>query len=146
MDGAHLFRAADSRAGTDCQDAWLQSARRNRFTRGQGHRMITRRNVLVLGFCAATVSSTLHAQQAGKVARIGFLYFGARSSDGGRYSAFMQGMRDQGLVEGRDFTVEARFADGKAERAPALAADLVRLKVDVIVATGSAIYRALQRE
>ncbi len=108
--------------------------------------MITRRNVLVLGVCAAVAPSSLHAQQAGKVARIGFLYFGARSSDGGRYNAFMQGMRDQGLVEGRDFTIEARFADGKAERAPALAADLVRLKADVIVATGTAVYRALQRE
>ena len=77
---------------------------------------------------------------------MGFLYFGSRQSslDTGRYDAFVQGMRELGYVEGTNFIIEARFADGKPERLPALAAELVRLKVDVIVATGTPAYRALQ--
>jgi len=86
------------------------------------------------------------AQPQSKGARIGFLYFGSRQSalDTGRYNAFVQGMRELGYVEGTNFVIEARFADGKHERLPALAAELVRLKVDVIVATGTPAYRALQ--
>jgi putative tryptophan/tyrosine transport system substrate-binding protein len=64
--------------------------------------------------------------------------------DTGRYNAFIEGMGELGYTEGKNFTTEARFADGKAERTPALAAELVRLNVDVIVATGSPSYRALQ--
>jgi putative ABC transport system substrate-binding protein len=62
----------------------------------------------------------------------------------GRYDAFVQGMRELGYVEGTNAIIEARFADAKAERLPAIAAELVRLKVDVIVATGTPVYRALQ--
>ena len=86
------------------------------------------------------------AQPRGKVWRIGFFYFGSRQSalDTGRYEAFVKGMRELGYVEGKNLAIEARFGDGKIDRAPALAAELVRLKVDVIVATGSVAYRALQ--
>jgi putative ABC transport system substrate-binding protein len=86
------------------------------------------------------------AQQLSKVARIGFLYYGSRQSslDTGRYNAFVEGMRKLGYVEGTNFIIEARFADGKLERLPALAAELVRLKVDVIVTQGTPVNRALQ--
>jgi putative ABC transport system substrate-binding protein len=86
------------------------------------------------------------AQQPSKVARLGFLYYGSRQSslDSGRYSAFIQGMRELGYVEGSNLVIEARFADGNNERLPALAAELVRLKVDVIVVTGTSALRALQ--
>ncbi|HEY1436305.1 MAG TPA: ABC transporter substrate-binding protein [Casimicrobiaceae bacterium] len=86
------------------------------------------------------------AQQSGKVWRIGFFYFGSRQSalDTGRYNAFVQGLRELGYVEGKNIIIEARFGDGKIERAPGLAANLVQSKVDVIVATGSVAYRALQ--
>jgi putative ABC transport system substrate-binding protein len=86
------------------------------------------------------------AQVPSKAARIGFFYFGSRQSslDSGRYNAFVQGMRELGYVEGTNLIIEARFGDGKAERLPALAAELVRLKVDVIVATSTPVYRALQ--
>ena len=105
-----------------------------------------RRFLLALGAGVLAVPRGSLAQPQAKVARIGFLYFGSRQSavDGGRYSAFVQGMRELGYVEGRNFIIEARFADGKNERVPALAAELVRLKVDVIVATGTPVYRALQ--
>jgi len=109
--------------------------------------MATRRTFLIaLGAGVLAVPRGSLAQPPAKVVRIGFLYFGSRQSavDGGRYSSFVQGMRELGYVEGRSFLIEARFADGKNERLPALAAELVRLNVDVIVATGSPVYRALQ--
>ena len=90
---------------------------------------------------------TVDAQHAGKVARIRFLYFGSRQPGPGaaRYAAFLEGLRELGYVEGKDVIVEARFAESKSERLPALVEELLRLKVEVIVATGSPVYRALQR-
>jgi putative ABC transport system substrate-binding protein len=86
------------------------------------------------------------AQQQGRVSRIGFFYFGSRQSslDTGRYNAFVQGMRELGYIEGKNFVIETRFGDGKIERLPGLAAELVRLNVDAIVATGSPVYNALR--
>jgi len=76
------------------------------------------------------------AQQAAKVARIGFLAANLSASPHLR-EAFLQGLRDLGYVEGRNVVIEYRSAEGKLERLPALAAELVALKADVIVA-GSA--------
>src|SRR5437762_14366660 len=76
------------------------------------------------------------AQQAAKVARIGFLSVGLAASPD-RRDAFLQGLRDLGYVEGRNVAIEYRDAEGKVERVPALAAELVALKVDVIVVPGS---------
>jgi len=105
-----------------------------------------RRFLIALGTGVLAVPRGSLARAQSKVARIGFLYFGSRQSslDTGRYNAFVQGMRELGYVEGTNFIIEARFADGKPERLPALAAELVRLKVDVIVATGTPVYRSLQ--
>src|SRR5262249_61125396 len=72
------------------------------------------------------------AQQAAKVARIGWLGFEGRGAP--RNEAFLQGLRDLGYVEGRNVVIEYRAAEGKLERLPTLAAELVSLKVDVIVA------------
>jgi putative ABC transport system substrate-binding protein len=69
------------------------------------------------------------AQQAGKVARIGVL--------GTKSEAFLQGLRDLGYVEGRNVVIEYRLDEGKPERLPALAAELVALRVDVIVTAGT---------
>jgi putative ABC transport system substrate-binding protein len=100
----------------------------------------------VLGAGVLAVPRSSPAQPQPKGARIGFLYYGSRQSalDTGRYNAFVQGMRELGYVEGTNLVIEARFADGKHERLSALAAELVRLKVDVIVGTGTPTYRALQ--
>ncbi|MDB5810050.1 MAG: hypothetical protein JWN94_2172 [Betaproteobacteria bacterium] len=86
------------------------------------------------------------AQGAG-TARIGFLYFGTRRSavDSLRYQAFIDSLRALGHIEGKNIVIEARFADGKIENIKALAAELVKLKADVIVATGSQTYRPLQQ-
>ena len=75
------------------------------------------------------------AQQAAKVARIGFLSLNVAPN---RHlgEAFREGLRDLGYVEGRNLVIEYRDAEGKVERLPALAAELVALKVDVIVTGG----------
>ncbi len=102
---------------------------------------------LTLAFAVLVCLPVAVAQQSGKVARVGFLYFGSHQTGPGadRYAAFLQGMRDLGYVEGKNLIVEARFAESKPERVPDLATELLRLKVDVIVATGSPTYRVLQR-
>jgi putative ABC transport system substrate-binding protein len=76
------------------------------------------------------------AQQAAKVARIGYLAANLAANPH-LQEAFRQGLRDLGYVEGRNVVIEYRFAEGKFERFPALAAELVALKVDVIVAPGT---------
>ena len=89
----------------------------------------------------------MEAQPSLKIAPIGFLYFGSREPGpgAGRYAAFLEGLRELGYVEGKDLIVEPRFAESKPERLPTLVEELLRLKVDAIVATGSPVYRVLQR-
>ncbi len=71
-------------------------------------------------------------QQAGRVPRIGYL--GTRTPSDFGLDAFRQGLREQGWVEGQNIVIEYRFAEGRLDRLPDLAAELVRLKVDIIVA------------
>jgi len=77
------------------------------------------------------------AQQPGKIFRIGFLDPSTASGSAGLLEAFWQEMRKLGWIEGKNSTTEYRFAEGKSERVSELAADLVRLKVDLIVVTGT---------
>jgi ABC-type uncharacterized transport system substrate-binding protein len=76
------------------------------------------------------------AQQPAKIPRIGYLSgsFGSTSPD--RREAFRQGLRELGYIEGKSILVEYRYADGKFDRLPALATELVRLKVDIILTAG----------
>jgi putative ABC transport system substrate-binding protein len=78
------------------------------------------------------------AQSPGKVPRVGYMNPGSSSDPVRlrRLEAFRQGLRELGYVEGRNIALEPRWAEGKYDRYPALAADLIRLKVDVIVAVG----------
>jgi putative tryptophan/tyrosine transport system substrate-binding protein len=82
------------------------------------------------------------AQQLAKAHRIGLLC--AVSCDGPWYEAFRQGLRELGYVEGRNITIESRFAAGKLDQLRDRVAELVRLKVDVIVADGTSAARAAQ--
>jgi putative ABC transport system substrate-binding protein len=77
-----------------------------------------------------------HAQQTGKVLRIGFLDNSTAAGSAVLVDAFRQEMRKLGWIEGKNITIEYRFAEQKDERLPELAADLVRLKIDLIVVTG----------
>ena len=109
--------------------------------------MTTRRELLIaLGLGAFVPLFASIAQTQGKVWRIGFLDLGSRQSslDAGRYPAYLQGMRELGYVEGKHFVVETRFADGNSERLATLAAELVRLKVNVILTFGTSASRAVQ--
>jgi ABC-type uncharacterized transport system substrate-binding protein len=104
--------------------------------------MRRREFVTLLGGATASWPLAARAQQAGKLWRIGFLAGGSRpvSSDFNPYGGFLRGMRELGYVEGKDFSVEWRFAEGRFTLFPDLAAELVRLSVDVIVlGTGSAV-------
>jgi ABC-type uncharacterized transport system substrate-binding protein len=80
----------------------------------------------------ATVPMAAHAQQAGRVPRIGIL---ANLRDGvpDLWGAFLEALRELGYVEGRNISIEWRVSEGKYERLPALAAEIVRAKADVIV-------------
>ena len=93
--------------------------------------------LLVVGALAAPLAS--FAQPKGKLWRVGHLTVVSRQSylESGRHDAFIQGMHKLGYVEGKDFVLETRFADGKNERLAALADELVRAKVDVIVTVGT---------
>ena len=102
---------------------------------------------MVIALAAATLAPSAALAQGSKTLRIGFLYFGTRGSaiDTGRYPGFIESLRALGYVEGKNIVIEARFADGNVENIKALAAELVKLKPDVIVATGSQTYRPLQQ-
>jgi putative ABC transport system substrate-binding protein len=74
------------------------------------------------------------AQQVGKVYRVGYLSAGSRESQEPLYQAFLQGLSKRGWVDGQNLIVERRWAEGRNQRLPALAAELVQRKVEVIVA------------
>ena len=82
------------------------------------------------------------AQQTGKVPRIGYLSPTSPSVSPTRIEAFRQGLRELGYVEGKNIVIEYRYAEGKFDRLAALAAELVRLNVDLIVTTGPTVTRA----
>ncbi len=82
------------------------------------------------------------AQQAKKIPRIGFLGVVSASAAARRIEAFRQGLRELGYVEGKNIVIEYRHAEGKLERLPALATELVRLKVDIIITRGPPATRS----
>ena len=104
--------------------------------------------VLISGLCALLLTLCLPvepqhpAQQPTKVARIGFLVAVSPSAAAARTEAFRQGMRELGYVEAKNIVFESRYAEGNLDRLPALAAELVRLKVDIIVTAGGQATRA----
>src|SRR5258708_1541746 len=97
------------------------------------------RKITVLTLCAMLLVlwASADAQQAGKIFRIGYLDDGTASSIAVRLETFRQELSKLGWIEGKNITIEYRFAEQKNERLPELTADLVRLKVDLIVVTGA---------
>jgi putative tryptophan/tyrosine transport system substrate-binding protein len=93
---------------------------------------------LGLALCASlfTLCSSVEAQQPKKVARIGYLNAVAPSTGSDRIEALRQGLRELGYVDRKNIIIETRYAEGNLDRLPALANELVRLKVDVIVTSG----------
>jgi putative ABC transport system substrate-binding protein len=116
--------------------------------RGEGTHLNPRRQVLIaLGLGMLAGPRVILGQQPGRVWRVGFLalrHVDLVDTDY-YYGPFRQGMRELGYVEGRNLAIEWRSAEGKAERLPALAAELVQLKVDVIVTAGTPAASAAQK-
>jgi putative ABC transport system substrate-binding protein len=99
----------------------------------------------IIGFALTALLFALsfpaEAQQLTKVPRIGFLLASSLSANSARIEALRQGLRELGYVEEKNIVIELRSAEGKSERVRALAVELVRLKVDIIVSAGPAVTR-----
>ena len=102
------------------------------------------RRTFIGGVASALLAAPLaaHAQQAGKVFRIGILETIPAAQNAANLDALRKGLRELGYVEGRNLIIEYRSADGRAERFPELASELLRLKADLIVTRGTPAARA----
>ena len=112
--------------------------------KGQPRQRITYRFAVIF-LIATSVVAWFHpaeAQQPTKIPRIGFLSGASPSTNVPRHEAFRQGLRELGYVEGKNIVIEYRYAEGKRDLLRALAAELVRLKVDIILSAGPAPTRA----
>ncbi len=103
------------------------------------------RLVVAVALGAPLLPAAAPAQPPAKVPRVGVLASSAAANSPYVFEAFRQGLRELGYVEGRNIAIEWRFAEGKLDRLPDLAAELVRLKVDVIVASSNPGIVALKR-
>jgi len=103
-----------------------------------------KKKITVLTLCATLFALCLpaEAQQPTKIPRVGYLAANSLSDISARVEAFRQGLRELGYVEGKNIVLEWRSSEGKFDRLPALAAELVRLKVDMIVTPGAPATRA----
>jgi len=123
----------------------MANALRNRFVVSGTRKWKTkfhRLKALALSALVFAITFPVQAQQPTKVPRIGYLTGTSLSTNAARNEAFRQGLRELGYVEGKNIVIEWRSAEGKLDRLPALAAELVRLKVDVIVTGGPPANRA----
>ncbi|MGH7321228.1 MAG: ABC transporter substrate-binding protein, partial [Candidatus Rokuibacteriota bacterium] len=101
--------------------------------------------MLLLAVAILVVPLAAEAQQATRVPRIGVLLSNSKSSQSSHVEALQQGLRERGYVEGRNIAIEYRYGDGKLDRLPKLAAELVGLNVDLIVTGGTPPTRAAQQ-
>jgi putative tryptophan/tyrosine transport system substrate-binding protein len=100
-------------------------------------RALDRRTFVVGGVAALAAPLAAEAQQSAKIPRVGYLFSFTRTGGEHLWDACREGLRELGYVEGRDMVLEPRWADGQHERLPRLVAELVRAKVDVIVAAAT---------
>ena len=108
--------------------------------------MTTRRDLLIaLGAGGCALPFLSFAQQSAKVARIGYLGPTSAESAAPRLAALRKGLRELGRIEGKNLVIEFRWADDQYDRLPALAAELVQLKVDLIVTHGTPGTRAAKK-
>ena len=106
--------------------------------------MKRREFITLLGGAAVAWPIAARAQQVGKLPTIGFLGGQTPSTAGQWLAAFEQRLRELGWIEGRNVAIEVRWAEGRSERAAEIAAEFARLKVDVIVTSGPAVFAAKQ--
>src|SRR6516225_2186713 len=106
--------------------------------------MRRREFITLLGSAVTAWPLAARAQQSGKLPKIGFLGSGSAPSWSSWTAAFVQRLNELGWVEGRTVAIETRWAEGRSERFAEIAAELVGLKVDVIVTSGLAVPAAKQ--
>src|SRR5258706_10498227 len=92
----------------------------------------------------AGAGAMAQAQQPTKIPRIGFLGGGSAAANAGRLEGFQQGLRELGYVKGKNIAIDQRWAEGKIDRLAALAAELVQLKVDIIVSAGPTVTHVVK--
>jgi putative tryptophan/tyrosine transport system substrate-binding protein len=105
--------------------------------------------ILLYTLLSLLISVLFHpadAQQAAKVPRIGYVGAGSTATAGHHAQAFVQGLRELGYVEGQNIAIEYRWADGKLERLSGLMADLVQVKVDIIVSSATPAIRIAKQQ
>src|SRR5215218_6465887 len=103
--------------------------------------LMRRREVIALFGSAAAWTAAARAQTAQKIPRIGILDLAPTNSEPG----LRRGLRELGYVEGQNVVIEARYADGRQERLPELAAELLRMKMDIIASATSQAIQAVRR-
>lgn len=106
---------------------------------------LQRRSLLVAGSCALATSLARSQPSSGRAIHIGILVGGGYAQRGHLEQALLQGLREQGYVEGRNLVVERRYADGNLQRVPDLARELSLLKLDAVVATCSPTTQAARQ-
>jgi ABC-type uncharacterized transport system substrate-binding protein len=106
-----------------------------------------KKKITVLTLCAMlfALSHSASAQQPTNVPRIAYLGATSLTANAARVEAFRQGLRELGYVEGKNIVIELRSAEGKQDRLPALVAELIRLKIDIIVSAGPSVTRAAKK-
>jgi putative ABC transport system substrate-binding protein len=138
--GGHCKYAHESGIGPEADLAiWTFVAKRPTVApRKLGQLAVRRREFITLASTAATWPLVAHAEQpAGRVYRVGYLAIASRELSLPFLEAFEEGLRKLGYRVGENVTIEYRFANGETDRLPALAADLVRLGVDIIIPLGA---------
>jgi putative ABC transport system substrate-binding protein len=106
----------------------------------------TGRRQFLMAAGALLATPLARAQTTEKMRRVAWLTAGSPKSHGGFLQAFRDGLKERGWVEGRNLAIEARWAEGHMDRLPPLAAELVRLKPDVIVSAGNVVHLAVKKE
>src|SRR5215469_373948 len=129
--------------GTELNQCEGQRPRDN-LPRSKNSALIAQHSVFSVALCTLllALSISAKAQQPKKVPRIGFLTGAPAFSMAARVETFRQGLRELGYVEGKNIVIEYRYAEGNSDRLPRFAAELVRLKIDVIVTAGPASTRS----
>jgi ABC-type uncharacterized transport system substrate-binding protein len=107
--------------------------------------MKRRQFITLIGGAAAAWPLRVRAQQAGKLPTIGYMGSNTPSAESQRIAAFVQRLRELGWIEGRTIAIEGRWGEGRNERFAEIAAEFVRLKVDVIVTAGAAAVVAIKQ-
>jgi putative tryptophan/tyrosine transport system substrate-binding protein len=126
------------RFGFSCSDNWKSKTCAEPRLRIQNRKLV---GLVTFVIAFAMCGPKADAQQPTKIPRIGLLGGGSASANAGRIGAFRQGLRELGYVEGKNVVMEYRWAEGKLDRLPAFAAELVRLKVAIIVSAGPTVTR-----